>query len=293
MGIMSYVESLLPRFGSDRLIEDSRLSGESLKTNAIASWKFAKNGLKTFKSDEANEIVKSIAKSLKISPTSFCEDMAEKLEAALANHETIQKAIEDNFDDEVIVEGIGCKKATIIQIVELFGFVGDYSLKLLEYLYYLETRVLDPGHQSSLTPAEVGLIMNRQMDFCQSLNALSMAPNKFKATLDSIPDISLSKGAEPSLRLAGVKADNPFSLGFVNTDKVSSWNFIYHIGLFVAQYQANVYKRRVETRRILELRLLNLERLQKGNPDPSTQKQIDYMRQRIETLNALILKDEK
>ena len=58
-----------------------------------------------------------------------------------------------------------------------------------------------------------------------------------------------------------------------------------------AEWQAQRYNCNKEKVRSLQLRLLMLQELDKGNKDPSVQKEVEYIQSRIDTISYRINKE--
>lgn len=77
-------------------------------------------------------------------------------------------------------------------------------------------------------------------------------------------------------------------------DLIPIWlNPIYHIGMFVSEWQADRYKAAKEEVRLLQLRKLNLEKTIEKKPDAKIQHEIEYLSNRVQGMNFKIEKMEK
>ena len=68
---------------------------------------------------------------------------------------------------------------------------------------------------------------------------------------------------------------------------------IYHVGLLVAEMQANRYKRAKELKSILELRKLNLIQSRTGTADTGVERELEILQSRIDSLDEKIRKTEE
>lgn len=295
MNFIAYIKSLLPRFSKDRLTEEARITLAELEGMAIPSYKAAVEGLssKSFTSKEINEMEKTFKRMVK---TSSRENLVGSvfiaLETLLKNHKFIQDNIEKNFEEEVIVSGISVLKVNLIRLLEFHTFCTRYSLKLLNYIYILETQEVsgnDRYTKDSLSPADITWIKNHFFDFCTAMSIVTKSEKDLSNTVEKIPDISLAEGAEAVLASVGDDKSDPLNTrlvaGFTN-------NPIFHFRLIVAEYQANRYKEKKELKTILELRLLNLQKNMEKNPDAALEKEIEYTQSRVDKLNHYILQAE-
>ena len=142
----------------------------------------------------------------------------------------------------------------------------------------------------SLSPAEIEWLNANFLSFCTALNVVSGNPQQVKKQIDNIPDIIItSENATTLPSTMGEARLDPFQMNLITV----RMNPIYHIRMFVAEYQADRYKAAKEEVKLLQLRKLNLEKLADGKPEAHIQKEITYMETRIQGLNFKIAKMEK
>lgn len=307
MSLISYIKNLLPSFKKDRVLEDSRMVKTELTSVSIPSYKEAEKLLVKwdFKSKQVQGFITIFNRNMKGSSAFGVKDnmivsIRKGLEKLLETHEVIEERLNKTLEDDVVAEGITCLKANLIQCLEAISFVSKYSYKFLNYVYIAETGLLEGSSDRSLkdnyAPSEIELIEKDFTKFCLALAALTKSKPELEKLIDKIPDVIVSVTNSDALASTlGNDKLNPIGLhGFDIPDPSSiSMNPIYHIGLMVAEFQANQYKVSKETKKILELRLLNLELTMQKNPDAKLQKEIEYIQSRIQGLDYKIRKMEE
>jgi hypothetical protein len=305
MSILTYIRNLLPSFKKDRVIEDARIIRTELETVSIPSYKEAEKIFTKwdFKSKEMQDFTKIFSRNIKTSSAFGNKDnlvvaIRKGLEALLVSHDLVEDKLQKYLEEDVVAEGITCLKANLIQCLEGISFVSKYSYKFLNYIYVVETAVKTEANaeeyiQSNFSKAEIDYIEKSFVPFCIAFGALTKTKIEFEKTIDKIPDIIIN--ASNSDAVAST-IDNEKLSPFMTTGFISDSvliNPIYHFALMVAEYQANQYKVSKETKKVLELRLLNLELINQRNPDAKLQKEIEYIQSRIQGLDYKIKKMEE
>lgn len=307
MSILTYIRNLLPSFKKDRVIEDARIIRSELETVSIPSYKEAEKVFTkyTFSSKEMQDYINIFNRNLKSSTAFGNKDnivvsIRKGLEVLLQNLETVEGKLEKHLEDDVIAEGITCLKANLIQCLEGISFVSKYSYKFLNFIYVAETAAIDGNSQQAISecfsPAEIDYIEKSFVPFCIALGALTGTKAEFEKTIDRIPDIAITSSNSDAVAHTIDKSKlSPFDMnGLIQGPNQSVFgNPIYHFGLMVAEYQANRYKVSKETKKVLELRLLNLEMVKQKSPDAKLQKEIEYIQSRVQGLDYKIKKMEE
>lgn len=297
MNIIAYIKSLLPSFSKNRIVDDARVTYAELESAAVPAyadaekvfhnWKVRSSVMKEF-TTTFKRIVKSDAEA------NIVIAISRGLTRILESKTFIQDKVEAHFESEVITDGISCVKANLLRILETTTFITDYSLLLLNYIYILETAevVKESGYvRSSLSPAEIDYLHKNFTDFCLAFNALAKEKAKFSKIVDNIPDVLLDINTGETIigTLGEDKADPLMMRGFSGNTN----NPIYHLRLHWAEMQIAKYKRNKELKKVLELRLLNLNMQLEKTPDAKIEKEINYVQGRVQGLDHEIKKMEE
>lgn len=295
--ILNYASKLLPVFKKDRIVEDARVIETELKTNTIASYESAADIFKqsAIRSKTIIDLSKSYSSNMGGSNNKgMVSDISFRLTNILAVVEMIGSDAQKQFEASVVVDGITLHKVSLIKALELCGFISRYALRLLNYLYILETSSLG-GHSEEYISKQLskGDIKELELyfsDFCRALKSLSREPKNFIKELEKLPDVSVGPNSEGTLSNIGTTKLDPLDI-FSMTGFISP---VYRIGMMFAEYSVSRYKETKELKTNLELRRLYLDNCKaSGKADEGMQKEIDIIQSRIDRCSEQIRKAEE
>lgn len=297
MKIINYFKSLLPNFAKSRITEDARITYSSLENSSIQSYKEAEKVFTsyTFKSKKIKDLATVFARITGAgSKGNMVINVSRLLVKLLEQQQTVRERIDSVFEETVTADGIGCLKANLIRILEVTAFISDYSTRLLNYIYVYETAEVTGSLESikeSIVPAEEAYINDNFVNFCTFLKFLAIDKEKFVKVLETIPDVLLN--SENAAVVGGTfgeaKLDPLLICGFGPT----VFNPIYKVRLVVAEWQVERYKSRQELKKILELRLLNLNLQLEKTPSAQLEKEIAVTQDRVDKLTYKLVKMEE
>lgn len=287
--IKKYVTSLLPIFKKDRVKEDSRVLRGILDNFSIPAYKDAVAVFEKvkFKSKDVKEKEKDfdyIAK--KTTNGNLLDKVLYGLEGMHRSLDELDKYIDKNMEDEIATAGSSAGSVTVIRALEVGSFVANYSLLLLNWIYWSETTEAgEDSKHGAPSSGELKYIETKYPDFCRAIALFIKNQDDWAKLISNIPEVvigtDVADGALSSLN-AGVL--DPANLGIF--EKIE--NPIYHVRLVVAEYQNKVYARNKELKTLLELRALRLQQQLENTPSPQVEKELEYTQSRIESLNAKI-----
>jgi hypothetical protein len=298
MELFTYISSLLPSFSKDRVTEDARIIYAELEKTAIASYKNSEKTLLKYKFKNPKVLLSETyyREYTKVSKgTDFITGIRENLELVLTTLAAIQEKLENEIETDITVAGITILKANLVRMVEGIGFISRFSYDLLNYIYIMETSDLEEDPQSyiseQLSKKQIELIEKNQISFFRLLAAFARKQNDIVKQINAIPNIVLNKDNESMIN--GISNSTDIDPLMMNHLEIPSHNPIYHIGIMVAEWQAARYKKAVETKKVLELRAMNLKMQNERNPNAKLQNEIVYLQNRINDLEFKIAKAEK
>ncbi|EKD22685.1 MAG: Virion structural protein [uncultured bacterium] len=296
MKFSNFIQSLLPSFGKDRVLEDCRLTRAEIKEVTAPSYDAAMEFLKgwKFKSPEMEKLLSIFNRMVKGSGSdNAIVTIAKSFDAILKNLDHTEDRIAKLYNEDVAGAGITYQKANLLQFVECVGFVSKFARKFLIYTYICETAQYENSSTDiaeSLSPAEIEWLNANFVSFCTAFNIVCGNPQTVEKQFAAVPDIVItSENAETLPSTIGDAKIDPFQMKLIPI----VMNPIYHIGMFVAEWQASRYKAAKEELKLLQLRKLNLQKTSEGKPDAHLQQEIKYMETRIQGLNYKIAKMEK
>lgn len=290
----NYLASLLPSFATETVLEDCRITRGEIKDITLPAYHAAVPLLKGWKY-KTDAIVADMGQFRRIikGNDDFVVAVEKSFKTILENLDIVEDMVTKTFNQEVAGSGVTYLKSNLLQFVECVAFVSKYARKYLIYIYVMETSHFTDSNTTvaeSLTPAEIEWLRANFVSFCTALNVTSTAPMSVRKAIADIPDIVVT--ADNAQTLGSTMGENkidPFQMRLIPV-----WlNPIYHVGMFVAEWQSSRYKAAQEELKLIQLRKLNLERLSQGKPDAKLQKEISYMESRIQGLNYKLAKMEK
>lgn len=297
MKIIDFVSSLLPNFGRNRLQEDLRIIRTELENTTIPTYKEAEkvfgNSSKVASLAKLEKVFKSTVKEANRNSPGIVREIRAHLESMKNTLDKFDHLIDSEFDNTIISDGLTLRKAHIVRLLELASFISRFSLRFLNYVYIKESEALDIQNRYTdlgLSPGEIKLIENNFYEYCLALNVFGVDDEKIEKALKNIPDILVNQDGQAALAALNITKSDPLGT-FVNMQGFAA-NPIYHIGLLVAEYQSNRYKEMRELKTVLELRLLQLEKIRNNNPDAALDKEIKVIQGRVDTLSEKIRKEE-
>lgn len=301
MEILSYLKSLLPSFTRDRLEEDARETLAQLERSVIPSYQDAsaltQHKLRSVAAKNLDTLFSRNTPNIdKGRGDHFVNTITDSLPKVLESQVAIQEIIEKKFDKDIVLGGVTIYKVNVIQLQEMCGFVTRYSAKLLNYLYIVEAQEVggdDRYTKDSLSPGDIQWVESKFLDYCRALDTTSRGRKQLLEALSHLPEVLV--GGNETTDEATISSLSPKQADPLGMTRVSGFSRspIFHIRTFVAEYQINRYKEMAETKRVLELRALNLQRLIDQQPDAKLEKQIAYTQSRIDNYTSKMRKVEE
>lgn len=286
-----YLKQLLPFFGTDRAVEDARVTRNEISGVAIPSYELAMEVFKTtLKSKRALDYAGMYKMLVGNHKNTFVYDISERLKKLLKVLDAIDSELSKGFEAKIVTASMSLHKANVLRVLEGIGFVSKYAVSLLNVIYVEETAAFGKTHQNApdVTPGELARLDKYFTDFCQTLlniTSVSMPEQAFK----EIPASSL--GDMDNLRgVFGDKKVDPFN---VFTTSNFRGNPIYFARSVIAEWQMDRYKHTQEQKKLLELRLLHLQRRQQNNPDAGLERDIELTSGRVASMAEKLRKQEE
>ncbi len=291
MNFSNYFKQLLPYFGRDRAVEDARVVRNELITVAIPSYELA---MEAFKTELVSKRVLGYAKQYKLMvgnhKGTFVLDILERLKKLTKVLDAIDGELAKNFDNKVVTEAMDVRKANVLRALESIGFISKFSISLLNVVYVDETAAYGKTQpvSSDVQQGEYARIERLFIDFCSLLKSLTEAKDPVKAFAE-IPEVQ-ADGVEQLRDVFSDDRVDPFSLF---TQSNFRGNPIYFIRTVMVDWQMDRFKHTQEQKKLLELRLLHLQRRMQNNPDASIERDIEVTSSRVASLAEKLRKFEE
>lgn len=293
MKISNYLASLLPSFGKERIMEDIGITRRELQTITIPEYQSAVAEFKgwKYKSADVKRLQDTFARQY--GRGNMIDVIAKALPDVEKNLTEIESLVTATYNADVASRGMTYKGINLLQLVEQASFISKYARKLLVFVVTAESAEIPNSStvlSDSLTPAAIRWINENMMNFCQALDSMVQPPVTILKLLNEIPDIIVTPENEGGLTASvGSAKLDPFK-----TRLIPIWlNPIYHIGMFVADWQAARYKEAQEEMQVLQLRRLNLQKLTAGKPDAMLQERIQKTEDKIKETSYRLAEMEK
>lgn len=295
MKVLPYIKSLLPSIERNSVVEDIGNTRDMLKEAVIPSYESAEPFFKTwkFKSEEMKGLISTFEGSVKgAGNDNMIVTIAKAMDPILKNLDEIEDLVKRTYNTEVSGGGLTYQKANLLQFVECANFVARFSLKLLNYAYICETSKYEDGEaiKNSLSKGEIAWIEQNMFNFALAFRIVSGNPGQVKKQIADIPDVEIKEDTDATLEeTLGANRLDPLMMGFIPV----RLNPIYHIRMFVANYQNARYKAALAERDMVNLRKMNLELMKDGKNDAAIQKHINELQERADKLNYKIKEMEE
>lgn len=291
MNIAKFLNSLLPSFGRERVLEDLGCTIRELEGKVIPEYAHLVRDMQGF--SYQNKDVKFLQSTFKqhFGGGEMFSTISKELPLVVANVKKIEEMVSDHFNKDVAGAGLTYRNASMLQLAEYAAFVSKYARKLAVYVVTVESTRLSGQADEAVVPAQAKYVMQNMPYFCTALLALAMPTAKLVEALLNLPEaIVTSEGEQGLASQLGQDKIDPFK-----TRLVPVWmNPIYHVGMFVAEWQAARFKEAEEEMQLLQLRRLNLQRQKQGKGDDALlDQQIARTESRIRDVEYKLAQMEK
>lgn len=297
--ILNFISSMPRRLSSKDIAEDLRTTKKEFTEGVLPFFEtfseyYSKNG---FKSPLALGLVESFNRNFHgdriRSGKTPIPTMYQCLKNAQKNFDYVVKEQDNLLEQDILQDGLTAKKSILIRAGAQIGMLGRYALDLATVILDAETRALDPNTTQDTKPIakKQNDIVSMMPGFAGMLEVYGMDPQEFKKNLMDLPDVVLN--SQTAAALAGVYREEKLDpLSSAQVARFDS-NPIYRLRLFAAEWQANRYKAYKDKKKMLELRLLNLQQVQEKTPNPAIESQIAYLQNRIDGYEAKMKRMEE
>ncbi len=191
------------------------------------------------------------------------------------NLKTITAYTENNLSNNLIGSSLSLKKSFCIAFINNAEFAVDYIQVFVDY--YIQR--MTPNYKM-LNKYSIDFIEKNIKRFANIFNDLAKSPDKFQREFDKLVDVQVTDANSDILL-----HDNPTSFK-LNNFMGFRYSPIFFLAKINADYQVDKYKERKDKIKYLQLRLVFLENENKSMPDPKLEKEIDFIKNRIDKLES-------
>lgn len=287
MFFYQFIQKLLPSFGKHKVTESYEITIASIKNHTLPAFESASQlfNNQKFKSKFNLDLQTEFTKQMTVkNKRSLIDGIRDGLKNGLLVLEAAQELSNNTYSNAEASAALDFQKATLLRIAQAADFVNDFGKKLLNAIYVNEAA--ERGIGANMVPAQVKYIEKHYNDFLTALGFLFTDVEKFNRSFKEIPQALISQISEETLaQTVGWNKLDPFALrGFIGMSPVF---------LFFAERQAKKYKETKDQYELLQLRMLQLEKLYANEPDAGLEKQINIMQDRLTTLEFQLKKTEE
>lgn len=293
MEIKKYLDSILPMFTRQRIFEDIDVVKQSLDENTLPVYKeYAKlMGKENFKSDFANGYQERFDKRFEGKATgNIIGTIAKQLEGISEKLPIISQTVENSFADDITRNAMTILRVNVLQYLESISYTVQYARRLLISIVAYEVNAYNENIDVDIIDGELLWLEDNFATFVTCLNVLNTTDEKLKDTLKDIPDVAVNPDSVDNvIAMVGKDKADPMQFGFIPV----MLNPAYHIGMRIAEWQADRYRKSVDEREMLQYRLLQYKLVEAGKGDAALERKIKITQDRIEKLNYKIAKMEE
>jgi len=297
MKALDFIRKLLPSFGKKDVRDKLRLAVSKLADvvgPALENFTSVFNAGK-FSSKFGQEFNASFLKFVPSNIRNLRNPLLETIERAKDNAIKLGDLLTDHtakaLKDTIHVEGITYQTVSLLRLIEVLDFFGDYTSRLLLRLVTAESnsQVFNTAEQGELSKAEIDYLdANRHMYF-RILELLYEDPRLIMGKLTSIPEVIVNQtqDAAPVPALMGGAGD-PLELGVV---PLLSGLFTA-VGIRSVNRDIDRYERAKKERKSIEMRLEVLNQGGRGAVDARTQSIIEGYERELVLVRAKLAQME-
>ena len=294
MNFYNFIVSLFPTFKRDDILDAAIGTRKSIMEHSLTAYESADQvwGKTPFTSKEIKGLEKQYKSEVGISTRqSMIGDILFALQNSLKVLDYVVQKGKVIYSDNEASAGLTFQKATILRVVSASDFVNKYSLDLLNYIYVCETKDTDAGKDTEgISKAEEEMVISQFMDFCVAIRVLKVNMESLEKSLAELPDATVSDMTEKTfISTMGAKKIDPLNLRGFSVRK----NPFFIFGMLEAEKQEKKYKAKKEMLELIQLRLMNLQKIRDKKQDASLDKEIEYYQSRVTGLNHEIEKMNK
>lgn len=219
-------------------------------------------------------------------------DIDSRMKVVLTNLDFVRQAIQKTLPDTVTAAAIDYRSAVLMQLVDHASFLSRFLRRLVETVTIYETEsvgMYEDYQQNNLTRGEAAWVDKKFPYFIDVLLAFSESPAEFKKKFDSIPAVLVDGNASDTISVFGRVKMDPYRMGFIPV----RLNPFFHVGKWIAEFQAWRHKEAQEDLVRIQRRILLLEEALQGKSNPKIEKELEILRDKSEGLIYRINKTEE
>lgn len=285
MKLDKYLDSLLPNFSKQRLLEDLNVMREELRENTLPPlMSISKTfGKRKWLSEWVKTFEEQFSKDSGIRYSgNFLNGMVETMGTVLDNMDSVEHMIGEYYADDILRDAMTILRVNLMQYLETMNFAIHYTRRALVTVMAVEIKAVDQEAGAEVMPGELEWLERGRSNYFTALRILSDKRENIERKFKELPEMTVTKAsAQNALAVAGISKVDPFQFGLIPT----FLNPIYHIRMAIADWQVTRFKAAQEEKRMLDFRLLQLKLAADGKKDARLEQEIEYTETRLQKLN--------
>lgn len=202
----------------------------------------------------------------------------------------LEALIEEHYDEDAGRGAMTLARVNLLQYLEAVSFYTRYSGYILNHVITAELNVMqNQPEDESMLPAIKAWIEEGLPTFAILTN-LYLNEHDLVKTIEDLPDAVVTETNALMLEQTRPAAEvDPFNMGFISP----KMNPIYHWRMKRATAAAERYKETQAQIQVIEMKIYNLEQLDRGKNDASVQAKIKYLEEnRLQPLQKQVMEWE-
>lgn len=290
MNILTYIQSLLPTFGKDRVLEDLRLARTELQDLRPTIKEAAKvlTKVKSKHSQELNRFATGLSLGYKSNDTIF-SFLSNNINNVIDHIDLLERLAKQELPDTIASKGLDLRQVNLVQLSEAISFVSEFThflcvfLTRNEYIEITTEKKLESN--SSNLPYEQEVFENGYKSYLIALRVLTKPVKDTETALANIPQI-IAAGVDYNVLRATTGAAR-MDVGQLAAQGFE-WNPIYHVRLSIVERRELRYREAKAQLACFQLQLQRCKVAVAGKQDARLDREIAYLEREIRATSSEI-----
>lgn len=292
MNISNVLSTMLPSFESSQLKDSVRDNTAAITNELLPQYQTLREVIGVdFKSADVKKMSKDITSYLRDTKLELKgvhnATMVDYIIEVMKNIGTLQgfliERIDADIGKKVMTAQLSFNKQTLLHLIDLIEFYGQYTATLINWLTHEELQAVDTNIKTQgVAPTDLKYLQMRMATFGVATRILGTPVNKLKADYGEIPDAMFTEETFYELtRAFGQEKTDPMGMSSVPFPL----SVIYRIRLNLAERQMDHLDELATAAKATELRLMLYRRqLAEGTGDAYTEDLIEAQEKRLNDL---------
>lgn len=291
---------------SDEVVKNMLVRAKAdIKLITIPYLEKISNKVKDFKSEDSKYVLDTITHelNLRVKREEFTDLLLKTIKNAYKLIDFIIEQTSDVLEENMYINSLTAKQITVIRSSTYFYELTDRIMDLFEYLIICEISSVKGQerydyYDSSYFKNKLNSAMRFVTRFINTFESVSI--KDFEKLIDEVPDVVVNKdNSNAMVSLYGQSKLFPINLeshvakeGYIGELMVKliigTTNLVFKPFMWVISlwntYSVSRYKQALERKKALDLYLLELETINKGEVNPKLEKEINYVQKRVQDL---------